>query len=82
MVGGSGIEPLTFAMSTRRSPAELTARQGATALTGRSHVESATPYLGRKGDCALRITPVPPVATNSLHRPTNERRQGHDGALG
>ena len=25
MVGGSGIEPLTFAMSTRRSPAELTA---------------------------------------------------------
>ena len=25
MVGGTGIEPVTFAMSTRRSPAELTA---------------------------------------------------------
>jgi hypothetical protein len=28
MVGGTGIEPVTYAMSTRRSTAELTARRG------------------------------------------------------
>ena len=28
MVGGTGIEPVTYAMSTRRSTAELTAREG------------------------------------------------------
>ena len=35
LVGGSGIEPLTFAMSTRRSPAELTARLRGHALTAK-----------------------------------------------
>ena len=34
MVGGTGIEPVTFAMSTRRSPAELTARHVGNGRTG------------------------------------------------
>ena len=49
MVGGSGIEPLTFAMSTRRSPAELTALVTLTS-------EAANSRPGRRRNQPLRTT--------------------------